>query len=97
MNYSDATWVEALAKEKQFSEFFYSVKAFTRNLSVNDSQRWTEREFSLQAEFLRSQKAVRAALCNSFDTQTAVNELATLVSATNQYLQGEGVKLPLVL
>ena len=86
MNYSDATWVEAVAKEKQFSEFFFNVKAFTRNVSVNDSQKWTEREFALQTEYLRSQKAVRAALCNSFDTQTAVNELATLVSATNQYL-----------
>lgn len=37
MNYSDATWAEAMAKEKQFSEFFYSVKAHTRNVSVNDS------------------------------------------------------------
>ena len=40
---------------------------------------------------------MRAALCDSFDTSTAVNELATLVSATNIYLQKEGVKLPLVL
>ena len=54
MNYSDSTWAEAIAKEKQFSEFFYSVKAFTRNISVNDSQKWTEREFNLQAEYLRT-------------------------------------------
>ena len=40
---------------------------------------------------------MRAALCDSFDTSTSVNELATLVSATNIYLQKEGVKLPLVL
>lgn len=49
MNYSDATWVEATAKEKQFSEFFANVKAFTRNISVNDSQNWNERDFKLQA------------------------------------------------
>jgi len=43
------------------------------------------------------QKAVRAALCDSFDTPTAVNELSTLVSAANIYLQTEGFKVPLVL
>ena len=36
-------------------------------------------------------------MCDSFDTKTAVNELASLVSATNIYLQGDSVKLPLVL
>ena len=40
---------------------------------------------------------MRVALCDSFDTSTAVNELATLVSATNSYLQKDGVKLPLIL
>ena len=37
-------------------------------------------------------------MCDSFDTKTAVNELASLVSAANIYLQSnDGVKLPLVL
>lgn len=47
MNYSDATWIEAIAKEKQFSEFFFNVKAFTRNVSVKSSQKWTQKEFDL--------------------------------------------------
>ena len=99
MNYSEEnTWAEAIGKEKQFNEFFRSVKAHTRNIEIRDSsQKWTERDFALQTEFLRSQKAVRAALCDSFDTPTAVNELATLVSAANTYLQTDGVKLPLLL
>ena len=99
MNYSEEnTWTEAIGKEKQFNEFFRSVKAHTRNVEVRDSsQKWTERDFALQTEFLRSQKAVRAALCDSFDTPTAVNELATLVSAANSYLQTDGVKVPLLL
>lgn len=40
---------------------------------------------------------MRAALCDSFDTSTAVNELSTLISATNMYLKNEGLKVPLVL
>ena len=35
-------------------------------------------------------------MCDSFDTKTAVNELASLVSATNTYLQGEILKLPIL-
>ena len=38
MHYSEEnTWTEAVSKEKQFSEFFRSVKANTRNYSLQDS------------------------------------------------------------
>ena len=56
-----------------------------------------ERDFNLQTEFHRSQKAVDIALCDSFDTQTALSELESLVSAANEYLRGQGIKLPLIL
>ena len=89
MEYSEEnTWGEAIARERTFSEFFRSVKAHTRGAKVGDArQNWSEKDFALQAEFLRVQKAVRAALCDSFDTKTAINELGNLVSATNIYLQ----------
>ena len=88
MNYSEEnTWGESVAKEKQFTEFFRSVKAHTRGVTIKDSvQKWDDKDFALQAELLRTKKAVRLALCDSFDTSTTVNELATLVSATNIYL-----------
>mmetsp|Transcript_4431 Transcript_4431/g.5919 ORF Transcript_4431/g.5919 Transcript_4431/m.5919 type:complete len:149 (+) Transcript_4431:761-1207(+) len=56
MNYSEEnTWPEAVGKEKQFNEFFRSVKAHTRNISIRESsQKWTERDFALKAEFLRA-------------------------------------------
>jgi cysteinyl-tRNA synthetase len=99
MNYSEEnTFPESVAKEKYFTEFFRSVKAHTRGVTIKDSvQKWDVKDFALQAELLRSKKAVRVALCDSFDTSSAVNELATLVSAANIYLQKDGVKLPLVL
>ena len=55
MNYSEEnTWPEAVAKEKAFNEFFRTVKAHTRNIKIGESeQRWTERDFTLKAEFLR--------------------------------------------
>lgn len=99
MNYSEEnTWGESVAKEKQFTEFFRTVKAYTRDISFKEtSQKWEPKDFALQAELLRSKKAVRAALCDSFDTPTAVKELGTLISATNSYLLQDGVKVPLVL
>ena len=36
MNYSDDTWAEAIAKEKQFSEFFLTVKATLRGIDIKD-------------------------------------------------------------
>jgi len=56
MNYSEEnSWAEAVFKEKQFSEFFRSVKAHTRNLSIGTTeQRWGQRDFQLQDEFLRT-------------------------------------------
>lgn len=87
MNYSDDTWGEAVAKEKTFSEFFRSVKAQTRGMNIKDSvQRWSEKDFALQAELDRTKKAVRVSLCDSFNTKQAILDLATLVSATNIYL-----------
>ena len=99
MNYSETTWPEALAKDATFSEFFRTVKAHTRNVQIrNESQKWNERDFALKAELSRAQKAVRAALCDSFDTPTAIDELAKLVSAANVYIaQGQAVKAPLIL
>ena len=88
MDYKEEdTWTEALRMEKQFSEFFKSMKDNTKKASVKDAtQRWIEADFTLQNEFLARQRSVRAALCNSFDTCTAIQELASLVSSTNTYM-----------
>lgn len=38
MNYSEEnTWAEAISKEKQFTEFFRSVKAHTRNIEIKST------------------------------------------------------------
>lgn len=98
MNYSsEKTFPEAIAKERQFTEFFRSVKALTRDIQLRDTaQKWNEADHALSAELTRTRKAVREALCDSFDTPRAVNELATLVNAANPYLQGGAVKVPLI-
>ena len=100
MNYStDKTFPEAIGKERQFTEFFRSVKALTRNIEIkNTSQRWEKQDFELSEALLLHKNAVHEALCDSFDTPRAVNELSTLVILTNSYLQQpeSKIKIPIV-
>ena len=100
MHYStENTFPEAVAKEAQFTMFFRNVKALTRNSTIKDTnQAWNEKDFELSETLQKKKEAVREALCDSFDTPRAVNELSNLVVATNSYLaqQPEHIKLPLV-
>ena len=100
MNYTtEKTFPEAIIKERQFTEFFRSVKALTRNIEIGKTtQRWEQADFELSDALLKHKNAVHAALCDSFDTPTAVEELAKLVVAANTYLQQHEskIRIPLV-
>lgn len=100
MNYTtEKTFPEAVGKDRQFTEFFRSVKALTRNIEIGKtSQKWEKADFDLSEVLLKQKKAVHEALCDSFDTATAVDELAKLVGVTNTYLQQPEakIKIPLV-
>ncbi len=79
---------EAVQKERKFTEFFRTVKALTRNVKIAETeQRWNAQDELLSSALQKAQKAVRLALCDSFDTPTAVNELSELVVKTNTYVQ----------
>ena len=63
------------------------MKALTRNIEIGKtSQRWDKPDFDLSDALLKRRNAVHAALCDSFDTPTAVNELSALVVEANIYL-----------
>lgn len=98
MNYTtEKTFPEAVGKDRQFTEFFRSVKALTRNIEIGKTtQRWEKVDFDLSEALLRTKKAVHEALCDSFDTPTAVEELGKLVVIANTYLQQSNIKIPLV-
>jgi cysteinyl-tRNA synthetase len=100
MNYSpEESFPEAIKKEDQFAEFFKTVKATLRQCNVNEtSQKWTEKDFALDAALSAKDHAVREALCDNFDTPKAIHELSELVTATNIYLSQPPteIKIPLV-
>jgi len=88
MNYStDKSMPEAVEKERQFSEFFKNVKAILRQVNINETeQKWTPKEYELYNLLSLKQTAVYESLADNFDTPSAVNHLAELVTATNAYL-----------
>lgn len=107
MNYSDGAMEEARAKEKLFNEFFHNVKAALRNHSPDASEKWTEREIALNAEYIKCRDAVyvssilgypyQTCLCDDFDTEGAMNALEGLVKAYNRYVDGiTAIVAPLV-
>jgi cysteinyl-tRNA synthetase len=100
MNYSaDNSFPEAIAKEKQFNEFFKNVKATLRQCDIKGTdQSWTPKDKELEKIFFDKQSSVRAALCDSFDTPKAIAELSDLIKAINLYLElpSTQIKIPLV-
>lgn len=96
---SDKSLTEASVKVKQFSEFFLNVKANLRNVNLSQSsQKWTAADKELSAQLLQTKKNVYAALADSFNTPKAVQELSTLIGATNTYMthNSESLKEPLL-
>lgn len=100
MNYSpDNSFPEAIAKEKQFNEFFKNIKATLRQCNIDKTeQKWNETDENLKAMLFAKQASVRAALCDSFDTPKAISELSELITLTNQYIAqpSNKIKIPLV-
>lgn len=90
---------EAMAKNKQFTEFFRKINTVKRTYEIkNTIQKWGETDVALEKELDATRKAVYIALADSFDTPTAITHLQNLVIRTNAYLNDneKTVKVPLV-
>jgi cysteinyl-tRNA synthetase len=58
------------------------------------SEKWGPAERALHRNLLETQEAVRAALCDDFDTPRALKELLRLISVANNYSRGVGADGP---
>lgn len=100
MNFSpENSFPEAVAKEKQFDNFFKVVKSTLRQVDIKTtSQKWNEEDRSLQKQLTECKTQVREAICDNFDTGTAIGHLSKLVVKTNKYLSNDpkSIKIPIV-
>ena len=100
MNYMEEnSFPEAVAKEKQFDNFFKVVKSTLRTVDIrNTVQKWNDEDRTMQKAITLCKSQVREALCDNFDTATAIDHLSKLVVKTNKYLANDpkSIKIPIV-
>ncbi|KAF9527326.1 tRNA synthetases class I (C) catalytic domain-containing protein [Crepidotus variabilis] len=88
--------------EMTFNNFFTTIKALKNQTTAAGSvadghHNFEEQEQELLVSFHQSQSAFRVALCDSFNTPTAIDVLRDLVSRTNVYINSRGKQLNLKL
>jgi len=87
LDFSDQTVDEAETKEKTLIAFFDNVKELLRDRAwLAASQEWKEPERTLSAAIAAAKATVHAALCDNFDTGSAMAALLSIASASFAYL-----------
>ncbi|GJN92849.1 hypothetical protein Rhopal_005887-T1 [Rhodotorula paludigena] len=104
LDFKESSMQEVRSAESQLNNFFAIVKALAseaveRAVASDGQHHYEQAEKELLAKLESAQVAFRAALCDSFDTPTALQTLLDLVSQTNIYLsRGRNtVNIPAVL
>eukprot|EP01128_Nolandella_sp_AFSM9_P004087 TRINITY_DN178_c0_g1_i9.p1 TRINITY_DN178_c0_g1~~TRINITY_DN178_c0_g1_i9.p1 ORF type:complete len:760 (+),score=251.64 TRINITY_DN178_c0_g1_i9:145-2424(+) len=100
MNYQVKNTMEAVdSRDKSFRAFFEKVKMIVieRDENVNKPENWNSTDIALNQSFLKAKEDVHAALCNNFDTVTAIYGLSDLVHKCNVYMSGNDVRKALLL
>ena len=101
MNFDPNTSMEeAIAKDKQFAEFFRNAKANVRNFDIaKHPQKWNEKDFALNEKLRESKALIHSHLCKSIDTPSVILELSNLITETNKYMNNTETQLksPLVV
>lgn len=86
MNFSDQSLDEAKEKERVLRAFFGSVDIVLRADNWKATQGVNKHDRELLSKWVEAEAAVHAALQDNFDTVVALQQLMSLVAATNQYL-----------
>ncbi|BFU18438.1 cysteine--tRNA ligase, putative [Entamoeba histolytica HM-1:IMSS-B] len=84
INFSDSALDEAISKEKTIVEFFATMHSALNAPLKGSPLDAKDRDFLTTLETRR--KGIHTALCNNFDTATAMNHLFALIRKCNEYL-----------
>ena len=99
VNFSDQTLSEARDKENRIQSFLARVDQVGRNFAIATSeQKWDTVDHKLADAVLGAQERVHAALCDNFDTPSAMESIEGCIASVNQYLLEQPLpKHPLLL
>ncbi|KAH9322117.1 hypothetical protein KI387_016756, partial [Taxus chinensis] len=108
MNFSESVMSEAIAKERQFQNFFKIVKNVLRRMEIDgesyvkgfeNGQKWGLEEEELAHLYAITISQVRDRLEDNFDTMGALNALLNLASGVHSYVdkKANGNLLPILV
>ncbi|KAJ8292789.1 Cysteine--tRNA ligase [Rhodotorula toruloides] len=91
LDFKESSMQEVKSAETVLNNFFTNVKALAteakeRSVASDGHHHYEQAEKDLLAQLEQAQLAFRTALCDSFDTPTALQILLDIVSKTNIYL-----------
>lgn len=86
LNYSADTMAGALSDEKYFSEFFLNANSTIQEAELR-FRKWGPSELKLQQQLVEAQDRVDSALCDNFDTKSALFALKDLIKSCNNYFK----------
>ena len=100
VNFSDQTLDEAREKENRINSFLARIAQVGRNYPMHSSpQKWDELDSKLSINILDCQERVHSAMCDNFDTPSAMEAIECCIGAVNNYLADSSVvpKFPLLV
>ena len=99
VNFSDQTLNEARDKENRINSFFARIDQVGRNFPIaTNPQKWDQFDNQLAEAILAAQEKVHAAMCDNFDTPSAMDAIEKAIASVNQYLIEQSVpKYPILL
>lgn len=80
INYAEGTMGEVKKKEKDFNEFFLTLRNAIRADKESGVQHWNKRDLELHKALEETQAQVDAHLKNNFDTPAVIQSLLELVN-----------------
>lgn len=93
LDYSTATMEHALQFEKLASEFFLTVKDFSRRNAQECKdeaaffKKYEATELEVLAKFSEGKKGIHHALCDSIDTRTVIEKIRQIIGVCNSYIK----------
>lgn len=85
MDYTKDGLNASIEKDKYFKEFFRALKRLLASNNTKMDLKFNEDDTKLSDELLKAKEKVHSALCDNFDTKTAIESLNELISHFYKY------------
>lgn len=83
---------EPKSKDKTLSEFFLNTKAFMRESSLRETQKWDENDFQINEALQATKRNIHKNILDNFSFSPCISEVLDLVAKVNIYMASSNNK-----